>query len=259
MNEWFHHITNDLAILRSIISLRLQLYFKTEPQPTVHNTEPQLLLMNGENGVSTDEKFLLLIALVPHLQPNFFESIIQEFLVQGGDFPEFGGVKGGNHRSLLPTGETALFILAGDDFCKNIQIRKWLMGESQLVTDNILALEAVKEGEPLMSGRLMLSDEWLHQLFTGTTVSYKFSNEFPAKKITTQMQWSDLVLNAYTLEQINDIQIWLQHNATLMHDETLGKKIKPGYRVLFHGASGTGKTLTATLLGKQFEKDVYRV
>jgi SpoVK/Ycf46/Vps4 family AAA+-type ATPase len=38
-----------------------------------------------------------------------------------------------------------------------------------------------------------------------------------------------------------------------------GKKIKPGYRALFYGPSGTGKTLTATLLGKQFEKEVYRI
>jgi SpoVK/Ycf46/Vps4 family AAA+-type ATPase len=37
------------------------------------------------------------------------------------------------------------------------------------------------------------------------------------------------------------------------------KKIKPGYRCLFHGPSGTGKTLTATLLGKYTGKDVFRV
>jgi SpoVK/Ycf46/Vps4 family AAA+-type ATPase len=39
----------------------------------------------------------------------------------------------------------------------------------------------------------------------------------------------------------------------------MNKKIKPGFRALFYGPSGTGKTLTATLLGKQFKKDVYRI
>ncbi len=35
--------------------------------------------------------------------------------------------------------------------------------------------------------------------------------------------------------------------------------MKRGYRVLFYGSPGTGKTLTASLLGKQFNKDVYRI
>jgi SpoVK/Ycf46/Vps4 family AAA+-type ATPase len=51
----------------------------------------------------------------------------------------------------------------------------------------------------------------------------------------------------------------MKHSATVLMDEVLGKKLKPGYRALFYGPSGTGKTLTATLLGKQFQKDVYRI
>jgi SpoVK/Ycf46/Vps4 family AAA+-type ATPase len=37
------------------------------------------------------------------------------------------------------------------------------------------------------------------------------------------------------------------------------KRLKPGYRALFHGPPGTGKTLTATLLGKYTHKDVFRI
>ncbi|MFC1879734.1 ATP-binding protein [Chloroflexota bacterium] len=39
----------------------------------------------------------------------------------------------------------------------------------------------------------------------------------------------------------------------------MGSKIKPGYRVLFHGPPGTGKTLTATLLGKHTGRKVFRI
>ena len=73
------------------------------------------------------------------------------------------------------------------------------------------------------------------------------------------MNWDDLVLNNYTLAQLDDIKIWLAHNETLLADKVLKRKIKPGYKVLFFGPSGTGKTLTAILLGKQFGKDVYRI
>jgi len=32
-----------------------------------------------------------------------------------------------------------------------------------------------------------------------------------------------------------------------------------GYKALFYGSSGTGKTLTVSLLGQRFNKDVYRI
>ncbi len=37
------------------------------------------------------------------------------------------------------------------------------------------------------------------------------------------------------------------------------KKLKPGYRALFYGPPGTGKTVTAALLGKYFNRDVYKI
>src|SRR5215510_6327694 len=62
-----------------------------------------------------EEFVILMLALTPHIKPGFFGSIISEYLPEGGDFPEFGGVKVTNHRGILPTGETAQFILAGED------------------------------------------------------------------------------------------------------------------------------------------------
>ncbi|MCK7559689.1 ATP-binding protein [Chitinophaga sedimenti] len=54
-------------------------------------------------------------------------------------------------------------------------------------------------------------------------------------------------------------QYWLQFQHQFKTDANLGRKIKPGYRALFYGPSGTGKTLTATLLGQQFQQEVYRI
>jgi len=61
------------------------------------------------------------------------------------------------------------------------------------------------------------------------------------------------------LEDVLEIKSWLAHGETLLYELGLAKKIKPGYRSLFHGPPGTGKTLTASLLGKSFERDVYRI
>jgi SpoVK/Ycf46/Vps4 family AAA+-type ATPase len=66
-------------------------------------------------------------------------------------------------------------------------------------------------------------------------------------------------LHPKTVQQVNDLSSWLEHHHLLNDDENLSRKIKPGYRVLFYGPSGTGKTLTTALLGKQFSKEVYRI
>lgn len=72
------------------------------------------------------------------------------------------------------------------------------------------------------------------------------------------MDWDDLALPAGTLSLIREIEHWIRHNDTLLNP--WGKRrIAPGYRALFYGPTGTGKTLAATLLGKHTAKDVFRV
>jgi hypothetical protein len=206
-----------------------------------------------------EEFVVLLLALVPHLQPEFFNKIISEHLPEGGDFPEFGGVKAKNHRGILPTGETAQFILAGNNLERRIAIQTVLGGDHWFAHKRILGLEPVPEGEPVMSGRLILDPEIVEQLTTGIVGKPRFSIDFPAEYIETSMEWEELVLHPSTLAQIREIENWMIHNNTLMHEWGMQKKIKPGYRALFYGPPGTGKTLTATLLGKYTSKDVFRI
>jgi hypothetical protein len=254
-----------LERLKNIVSARIQGFLKESgPSPEAHGTDAPPLashqLFRRVEGLRNDEeRILLLIALVPHLQPNFFESIILENLPAGGDFLEFGGVKGVNHRGMLPTGETAQFILAGMDLDRRLGIQGYFSEGHAFSAQNILWLEPVREGEPAMSGRIVLSREWADRLLLGREPVPRFGPDFPAKRISTNMVWEDAVLHPQTLQQVGGISEWLVHHRKLEEDGNLGRKLKPGYRVLFHGPSGTGKTLTAALLGKQFGKDVYRI
>jgi hypothetical protein len=206
-----------------------------------------------------DEFVMFMLALTPHIKPVFFNKIIAEHLPEGGDFPEFGGVKGTSHRGILPTGETAQFILAGNDIEKRLEVQRILSSEHWFAREQILWLEPVREGEPVMSGRLILNPEVVEQLTIGTVSKPRFSMDFPAEYIETEMEWDDLVLPSGTLQQIREIDNWITHNDTLLHEWGMKKKIKPGYRALFYGPPGTGKTLTASLLGKQTGKDVFRI
>jgi hypothetical protein len=210
-------------------------------------------------AVTAQEDILLpIMALAPHVMPGFYESIISRALPQGGEFAEFGGIKGQHHRGMLPTGETALFILYGMDTDARINaMRRWQHTGWPL--QNMVSIEKVREGEPAMSGALVPDPDWMEPLLFGHNAEPAFSAAFPAKRIHTPMLWSDLVLHPKTLEQVNDIRLWMEYNGQVLTDPVLMRKVKPGYRILFYGPSGTGKTLTASLLGNEFKLPVYRI
>jgi len=227
--------------------------------PTYVRDETPFALFLEQFQPSTAEYITIVLALIPHLQPDFFETIIQEYLPGGSDFPAFGGVKGQNHRGLLPTGETAQFILAGNDLEKRLEVQQLFTSDHWFAQKGILWLESVRDGEPLMSGRLILDAEWVQLMTTGKVTPPRFGNHFPAEKLGTQLTWKDLVLPANTMRQIEEIEIWVKHHETLLNEWGMRSRVKPGYRALFYGSPGTGKTLTATLLGKYTGKEVYRV
>jgi AAA+ superfamily predicted ATPase len=261
-----HAANLQLALdwLKAVISSRLHLHLGQtgtfEVSPLSLSIDPSSLSDFLENYDPTPEEFtLLLLALAPHLHPNFFGQIIAEHLPEGGDFPEFGGIKGANHRGILPTGETAQFILAGNDLEKRLVVQHILSSEHWFAQKRILWLEPIRDGEPLMSGRLLLDAEIVELLTLGTVSKPRFSMDFPAEHIETLMDWDDVVLHPKTLGQIREIENWIIHNTTLMQDWGMRKKIKPGCRVLFYGPPGTGKTLTAALLSKQSGKDLFRI
>lgn len=206
-----------------------------------------------------EEAVILLIALVPHVLPNFFDEIIKELHPEGGEFPELGGIRLENHRGMLPTGETVQYILAHENIEKRLKIQQLFEVLHWFFKDQIININSVKDGEPLMSGRLILKPETIHLLLYGEKLKPKFSPDFPAKEVCTQLQWDDLVVNSVIQDQINQMRLWVKHHQILQEKWGMGKHILPGYRALFYGPSGTGKTLTATLLGNEFQREVYRI
>lgn len=266
-NEPDFFLEAALNDLRQIIVYRMQTYFNrqsTDFDKWLSEAFKNHLIRSAitrqlPTAVNNREYITLLLSLVPHVQPSFFESIIAEHLPNGGDFAEFGGVKGSNHRSILPTGETVQFILGGTDLEQRLQVHQLFSEDHFFYRQGILWLEPVKEGEPVMSGRIIMAQDWIDKLLLDKESAPRFGLDFPAKRISTNMIWDDVVLNQQTRKYVSEISNWLRLHHLFNEDENLKRKIKPGYRVLFYGPSGTGKTLTAALLGKQFNKDVYRV
>jgi SpoVK/Ycf46/Vps4 family AAA+-type ATPase len=86
-----------------------------------------------------------------------------------------------------------------------------------------------------------------------------FSSDFPAKLLTTNSSWGDLVLPEDTLNDLNEIISWHYNEEKIREDWGYNKIVKPGFRTVFFGPSGTGKSLTAAILGQKLGIDVYRI
>ncbi|MBK7409819.1 MAG: hypothetical protein IPJ40_18295 [Saprospirales bacterium] len=120
----------------------------------------------------------------------------------------------------------------------------------------MLALEAVNEGEPEMSGRLLLSKDYLALLLRGEKVAAPLQRQLPRQTDRNENGLEDLGPPASTFRDLEQIKNWLAHHPKLK--QTLiwapPETRLPGP---VFGPPGTGKTLTANLLGKEYGKDVY--
>ena len=206
-----------------------------------------------------DSQLLVLLALAPSVKPDFFDRILQRAMPNGGDYPQLGGVRGKQHRGFLPTGDTALFLLAGEDLEARLRWQGLLCGDHPLVKAGVVYLDEPAEGDPPMSGRLMLDSDYAERFISGKVRSPRLSARFPAQRLETALDWDDIVLPPRTLADVRELQNWIRHGDVLLGEWNMRRKLRPGCRVLFYGPPGTGKTLTATVLGKLSGREVYKV
>ncbi|BAY29879.1 AAA superfamily ATPase [Nostoc carneum NIES-2107] len=261
-------LENALNHLAKVIEWRMDYHFSSNesvkaPVPNLPDewlsAETPLTSFIRKHKLDTAEQLTLLMAIAPHLQPDFFDRLITANLPQAGDYPQIGGWRGKAHRGFLPTGETVLFMLGGDRFAERLRLQQMFSEEHPFARDRVIYLDSPAEGEPVMSGKLVMLQDYVELFTQGRFSRPHFSINFPAQRITTEMEWEDLVLNAQTLQQIHELEAWITHSRTILYDWNMKKKLKLGYRALFYGPPGTGKTLTASLLGKYTGKDVYKI
>jgi SpoVK/Ycf46/Vps4 family AAA+-type ATPase len=160
---------------------------------------------------------------------------------------------------LVPTGETALFIVAGEDMEKRLQCHSIFKTEHLFYKQSVIELGETRKGESVHHGILSMTLTFRDLFMYNSYSRPRFSADFPAHLLTTQLEWEDLMLMPVTKSRLDEVKAYLRHYDTLLQRPKMRKHIKPGCRILFYGDSGTGKTLAASLLGKHLGKDVYRV
>ena len=213
-----------------------------------------------EEQLGTRERLVVILALMPQLEPQALDVLFAVNPWTGKRFAEFGGRVGPHHPGLIPTVETALFLLGGAGWLGRQQAEELFRPENKYPIQQMLDLQSPGEGAPAIRGILALKKTYASQLIEGKPYYPRFSREFPASPLSTSLSWDDLVLNPATIHDLEDILRWMNHNDRIAEEGLpLKDRIRQGYRTLFYGPPGTGKTLTATLLGQMMNRDVLRV
>ena len=247
-------LERELVWLQHAIDLRLRMHLQEEPTRDLVDAAPPPDDVDGgayaraiaDFALSPDERLVVALALAPHVRPSLLDPLLIRNRVLDRRFTEFGGFELEGHCGLLPTMQTALFVLAGDDVAARLRARAVFDTDGRLARRRVLEL-ATSPGLDLQRP-LRLSPQAVAALTTGRDYEPAFGPEFPAQRIQTRHAWDDLVLDDSTRHEIDDIVTWARNDRLLLDDWGLRRRLPPGYRVLFFGPPGTGKTLAAALL-----------
>ncbi len=265
LKDSLHTLHRELQWLSDMIIYRFADYFQQSSQyaypepPDLSEDDSFYAALLRDLELDDIGRLLILIGLAPHLRPAVFDIFFTKNAKFDRFYAEFGGLKGEKHSGFIPTGETAAFIIAGNDLHKRFQLQRCFDEEHVLYIHNILSLGFTNQYEPIWSAELVISKEFLTHVTLSEPYKPRYSPSFPAEQLTTKLDWNDAVFDAQVLQEVNHIQAWIAHEENIMKTWNLQKYLKKGYRTLFYGPPGTGKSMTAALLGKSNNMEVYRI
>lgn len=256
-------LNKEFAWAKQLILFKFESYFKDEVENSIDKIQPPLIGMDTayeqfllDHQLDLEERILLAVALAKNLKPELFNPFLIENSVTQKAYPEFGGVI--KDDKFIPTYRTVAFLLNAIPEALPLKIYTFFEQDHIFYQKHILDY-ANTNFQNRLNTPISLTLEVEYFLLTGRKYKAEFNADFPAQEITTNLNWDDLVVSSKVQYSLEEILKWYKYKSVFQENEHYSKWIKKGYRSLFFGPSGTGKTLAVSLLGKNLDIPVYRV
>jgi len=149
-------LEHEIAWFGDVLATRFHAYFmheggpydiRSHTPPNLDNDPSPFAMAVREHDMNFDERLVLILTLLPHVRPQALDLLFTANKNTERSYTEFGGWKGKNHAGLMPTCETAAFILAGDDLARRFEVLKLFDPEHFFTRHTVLRLEQKNEGE----------------------------------------------------------------------------------------------------------------
>ena len=255
---------SDFEWLDEIISQRINEYLNGEPPIDIYTLQINTLeeettytkFIQERNGGIVERMFLAL-TLKSKVEPETLAPLKTKDPETGAPVYPFGGALLSANQRFYPTLKTLLFLLSGSDKKKKTQYTKLLKNHPFIHQEGIITTKIwANSDDHILDQIISIDDAYFDHLYLGEEIRLDQTANFPASLLKTKKTWDDLILNENTKSALAPLKSYVYG---MKQYHLLQDKIKPGHIALFHGFPGTGKTLTASLLGKELEIDTYIV
>ncbi|WP_299963854.1 ATP-binding protein [uncultured Roseobacter sp.] len=268
MSGWAPHLTQELDWVEACIEAAITAYFSTAQDDTPRGPQdlprpPKLDEGAGplgeavhRAGLEVSHRLAIGLALLPLLRPEALDMFLLKNQNTDRIFSEFC-LHAGGATPVRPTVGTAVFVAGLGHKRQRISGLADFGADSPLFQHHLLERPKTPLSELTMAPLIPAPDFHSRMLFDAP-YRPETREDFPAKRLCSRLTLDDLVLPPETMEALHEILAWLEHGETILASDA-GRFFTPGYRSLFFGPPGTGKSLAATVIGQACGRDVYRV
>ncbi|KXX67506.1 ATP-binding protein [Flammeovirga sp. SJP92] len=207
-------------------------------------------------GLSEKEEMLIAFFYLAKTDPQLFSPFTLIFDQLDVRFT-FGGQLEGDRHFYIPTLYTfvSLFFPSEDKH----KALSFLSSNNHILIKKevILFNKNNLDNGNRYDAEITVSDNYQTFLLGGNFPSPDQNHDFPANRSNSSIPYEDIVLSENTRNELVHFERILKVYPKLSKNSPIYKKIRKSHVVVFTGAPGTGKSLTATTLGNLYNIPTY--